>query len=278
MFTRKRAPVVSTTGVRPTAPQVVPEWWSDLTNVCPTVSVTVTAPAGGSLLGVGRPLFEGTSDWGAVIVVSEGSAALCQAVAAADGRWSCQPDVPLADGSHAFMVTASKGGAQATAQVAVTVDTTPPLAPTVGSPIDGSVLSAPATVVTVSGSAEPGAMVRVSDGAVLLCSATADGSGAWACTSQSPLSEGAHNLSVVAVDAAGHESVMTSLSIVQARPVSTPPDAGAPVPNAGNDTGVTSLVVGVLAVGCGVLVLMVWKRRRDKDEFLSQAARVWSIR
>jgi hypothetical protein len=252
-----------------------------VTTPAPAATPMVLQPVDGEYVDFGELNFVGSATPGATVTVtSVAGVVVCAVTADAAGDWGCVSTVQFEDGEHvvSVAVTDSVGGVSEPVVVSFKVDITLPPAPSVGSPADGSVLPAPAAVVMVSGSAEPGATVTVSDGSTLLCSATADESGAWACTSPSPLSEGAHTFSVVAIYAAGHESAMMSVAIVQAGPAPAPPDDGVQVPNAGNDTSVTSLVAGLLAVGCGVLVLMVWKRRRDKAEFLSQATRVWLVR
>src|SRR5581483_9131533 len=83
---------------------------------------------------------------------------------------------------------------------AIVVDTTPPAAPTVTSPADGSTTGA-GTTVSLSGES----------GATLACSV--DGGPAGACpASLSSLSVGSHTLAATATDAAGNTSAATVVS------------------------------------------------------------------
>ena len=63
--------------------------------------------------------------------------------------------------------------------------------------------------LTLTGTAEANSTVKVYDGATLLGSATADGSGAWSYTTAA-LTNGAHSLTATATDAAGNTGVASS--------------------------------------------------------------------
>ena len=63
--------------------------------------------------------------------------------------------------------------------------------------------------LTLTGTAEANSTVKVYDGATLLGSATANGTGAWSYTTGS-LANGAHSLTATATDAAGNTSVASS--------------------------------------------------------------------
>jgi hypothetical protein len=120
----------------------------------------------------------------------------------------------LSEGPHTFEVRATDpaGNVDPTpASRSWTVDTTPPAAPQIASPADGS-LSASATV-TVSGTAEPGSVVEVFDGGVSKSVTTANAGGAWSKT-LTGLAEGAHTLTANATDAAGNQSPLSSAHTV----------------------------------------------------------------
>ena len=63
--------------------------------------------------------------------------------------------------------------------------------------------------LTLTGSAEANATVKVYDGATLLGSATADGSGNWSYTTAA-LTNGAHSLTATATDVAGNTSAASA--------------------------------------------------------------------
>ncbi len=81
--------------------------------------------------------------------------------------------------------------------MSVTVDTVAPATPTIASfsPDTGVVGDGTTDVntLTLAGTAEANSTVKVYDGATLLGTATADGSGVWAFTTAA-LSDGTHSL------------------------------------------------------------------------------------
>ena len=119
---------------------------------------------------------------------------------------SGQSYAALADGVHSFQVRAKNatGTDPTPAARTWTVDGTAPAAPAITAPADGSTDTDGA--VTVSGTAEPGASVRVLDGgAPVGAAATAAATGgAWSVALT--LADGRHALTAVATDAAGNAS------------------------------------------------------------------------
>ena len=119
----------------------------------------------------------------------------------------------------------------------MTIDTTAPVAPSITSfsPDTGTVGDGitTANVLTLTGTAEANATVKVFDGATLLGSAVANGSGAWSFTTGT-LSNAAHNFTATATDAAGNTGAASAALAVT---VTAPP--GAPtITSFSPDTGV----------------------------------------
>ena len=111
----------------------------------------------------------------------------------------------LADGVHSFQVRAKNatGTDPTPAARTWTVDGTAPAAPSITSPANGATDTDGA--LTVIGTAEAGASVRVRDGGAPVGTAvTAGAGGAW--TVALTLADGAHTLTAVATDAAGNAS------------------------------------------------------------------------
>jgi hypothetical protein len=112
----------------------------------------------------------------------------------------------LADAAHTFEVRATDAAGnvdQSPAARAWTVDTLPPASPTIESPAEGTT-SATGTV-TVSGTAEPGALVELFEGATSRGTATTGSGGLWSRT-LTGLSDGSHSYTATARDAAGNTS------------------------------------------------------------------------
>ena len=97
--------------------------------------------------------------------------------------------------------------------LSVTIDTTAPVAPSIASfSTDSGTAGDGITndnTLTLTGTAEANATVKVYDGATLLGSATANGAGAWSYTTAA-LSNGAHSLTATATDVAGNTSAASS--------------------------------------------------------------------
>ena len=87
--------------------------------------------------------------------------------------------------------------------------------------------------LTLTGTAEANSTVKVYDGATLLGTATANGSGAWSYTTAA-LADGAHSLTATATDAAGNTGTASSALSVT---VDTTAPAKAVISSFSPDTG-----------------------------------------
>ena len=126
----------------------------------------------------------GTAVANSTVNVYDGTTLLGTATANASGAWTFVT-VPLPDGVHSFTATDTVSGITSAASVAmsVTVDTAAPVAPSIASfSTDSGTVGDGITndnTLTLTGTAEANATVKVFDGATLLGSAVANGSGAW---------------------------------------------------------------------------------------------------
>ncbi len=117
-----------------------------------------------------------------------GATLLGTATANGTGAWSYTTSA-LANGTHSLTATATDAagntGAASTA-MSVTVDTAAPVAPTIASfSNDSGTVGDGITndnTLTLTGTAEANSTVKVYDGATLLGTATANGTGAWSYT------------------------------------------------------------------------------------------------
>ena len=256
-----RAVATSTTGAETSSPVI---------NI--TIDTTVpAAPSGvqlgnengdpvapGSSTNLTTPTLSGTAEPGSTVTVRDGDTVLGTTTTDADGNWSYTTP-PLSDGDHALTSTVTNAAGNtgpASAPVAVTVDTQPPAA-TSGLQLnnqDGNALPAGGatneTSPTLSGSAEPGSIVTVSDNGDVLGSAVADSDGNWSFTPPQPLDEGPHSLTTTVTDAAGNTGPVSA-------PVNMVVDTTAPASagelllsngQSGNEiTGITNSTTPVLS-------------------------------
>jgi hypothetical protein len=195
--------------------------------------------AGDGVTNTGTVTLAGTAEANATIKIYDGATLLGTASANGSGAWSFTT-AALANGAHAFTVTATDAAGNtgvASSALTVTVDTAAPVAPTITSFSSDSGTAGDgvtnATTLTLTGTAEANATLKVYDGATLLGTATANGSGAWSFTASS-LSTGAHAFTVTATDAAGNTGLASSaltVTVDTAAPVvptitSFSPDSG----------------------------------------------------
>jgi large repetitive protein len=172
------------------------------------------------------PTFTGTTEPGAIVQLfidnagngdplDPANVTLGSAFADASGNWSITPVWPLADGAwvvKAWGRDTAGNFSPTSAGLTVTIDATPPLAPSVpdlaaasdtGS-TDTDNLTSDATP-TFTGTGPADMVVRLYAEGMPIGSATADGAGNWSITS-STLVNGTYTVTARTVDAAGNES------------------------------------------------------------------------
>jgi hypothetical protein len=173
------------------------------------------------------------------------------------GNWSITLGTALADGTHNLTAEATDVAGNISAAssppLSLTIDTTPPAAPT-NLALDPSTDSGTTgdnltnfTRPKITGQAEAGSIVRLFDGSTGLSPMTlADGSGNWSITLGTALTDGAHTLTATATDVAGnHSQLSDALTVTIATTVPGAPtnvaldpstDSGTPGDNVTNVT------------------------------------------
>ena len=176
---------------------------------------TAPVPVNNGLTNDATPLLSGSGvAAGSVVTISDGDEVLGSVTVGEGGSWSFAPDEPLADGEHSLtaVTTSPAGNSSApSAPLVLTIDTTPPVAAgglQLSNDQNGNAINAGGvtndTSPALSGSAEPGSTVSVYDNGTLLGSVSADGTGAWRFTPETPLAAGPHSLTTTVTDAAGN--------------------------------------------------------------------------
>ena len=179
--------------------------------VAPTIASfsTDSGVAGDGITNDNTLTLTGTAEANSTVKVYDGATLLGSATANGSGAWS-YTTAALANGAHSLTATATDAAGNtgvASTALSVTIDTTAPVAPTITSfSTDSGVVGDGITndnTLTLTGTAEANSTVKVYDGATLLGSATANGSGAWSYTTAA-LANGGHSLTATATDAAGN--------------------------------------------------------------------------
>ncbi len=185
-----------------------------LTTSAPSAAVTLTvdldAPGAPVVAALGvtsqtRPTISGTAEAGMSVTIFDGTTLLGRATATNGGTWSFVPTGALADGTHPITAVATDAAGNASAAstpVTLVVDTVAPTAPSFDALASPTNVRQPA----LSGRAEAGATVRVTEGGTLLGTAVVGVGGVWNFTPILALSHGPHTFSAVATDGAGNTS------------------------------------------------------------------------
>ncbi|MCW5501202.1 Ig-like domain-containing protein, partial [Pseudomonas aeruginosa] len=167
-------------------------------NNSPGASVTVDsqAPAAPVINPSNGITISGSAEPGSTVTLTDGNGnSIAQVTADGSGSWTFTPSTPLANGT-VVNATATDPTGNTSAPASTTVDSQAPAAPLVD----------PSNGTTISGTAEPGASVTLTDGnGNPIGQVTADGSGNWSFTPTTPLADGTV-VNATATDAAGNTS------------------------------------------------------------------------
>ncbi|ABQ27194.1 Ig-like domain-containing protein [Geotalea uraniireducens] len=181
------------------AANVASRIWSFVTDTVPPV-VTISAPASGLLTRNSKVTVTGT--------VSEDVTAVTvnNIPAQVNGKDWTLVDYTLSEGANSITVQATdRTGNPGSATVNVTLDSTPPAAPLLNPLTTPTNLAA----VTISGTAEADASVKVVAGGVIFGTVPADAEGKFSLGGAT-LVEGINTYTAAAIDAAGNESSASS--------------------------------------------------------------------
>ncbi|HCD6471087.1 TPA: Ig-like domain repeat protein, partial [Pseudomonas aeruginosa] len=150
----------------------------------------------------------GTAEAGATVILTDGGGnPIGQATADGSGNWTFTPGTPLANGTVINAVAQDPAG-NTSGPASVTVDAIAPPAPVIN----------PSNGVVISGTAEAGATVILTDGnGNPIGQVTADGSGNWSFTPGTPLANGSV-INALAQDAAGNTSGPASTTVDSVAP------------------------------------------------------------
>ncbi|VFS60660.1 HYR domain [Leminorella grimontii] len=171
-----------------------------ITSIVDNLSPTTGPIVAGVATNDPAPTLNGRAEAGAIVTIFDGEDNPIGSTTADDnGDWHFTPDEPLGEGDHELTAVATDAAGNvggASPFVAITIDTTAPDAPT------GLSVSPSGTRVT--GSAEPGSTVTITDAdGTVLGSATADGTGSFTATI-TPAQTNGESLLAFAQDKAGN--------------------------------------------------------------------------
>jgi MYXO-CTERM domain-containing protein len=224
-------------------------------DVTPPPAPVVVTPANGAQVNTTTPAVSGTAEPGSTVTVIIDGTAVGTTTANAAGSWTFTPPA-LTEGQHMVRATATDPAGN-TSPVSntntFTVDVTPPAAPVVVTPANGSRVNT--TTPAITGTAEPGSTVTVIIDGTAVGTTTADAAGNWTFTPPA-LTEGSHTVRARATDAAGNTSVdsNTNTFIVDVAPP-VPPVVVTPANGAQVNT-TTPAISGTAEPGSTVTVII----------------------
>ncbi|ASO23087.1 hypothetical protein FHR81_003749 [Actinoalloteichus hoggarensis] len=239
----------------------------------------IESPEDGQRIGEDEQVIRGTANPFATVSaqINDQSA---EVQADADGAWELRPASALPVGEYS--VTASQsltvGGQTYSSEDTSLTFYVAPAAPSILEPADGT--ESDNATPTVSGTAEPGAIVTVSVDDKEASSADADADGNWAVNLVDELPAGSHTITAVQV-IDGAESAAASVTYIvldgdgEVPPPTTPPgdgegegpDAGAPDQDEDDlaDTGANFIlpliIIGGVALAGGTFLALKFRRR-----------------
>ncbi len=165
-----------------------------------------------------QPTLSGSTEPGATLTFYDNGVQIGSVQADDSGSWRFTPDAPLAEGGHSITVTATDTAGNVSAAslaFSFTVTTAAPDVPAItaaaddAGPVTGALSSGQTTDDTqpqLSGTAAAGSQIVIYDNGAELGVTTADGEGRWSFTPPAALSEGNHDFTITAADAAGNVS------------------------------------------------------------------------
>jgi hypothetical protein len=165
---------------------------------------TIVKPVEGATATNEKVTISGTSEPNAAISVREGGVEIATATGGASGAWSTT--AVFADGAHSITATATDGAGQTSDESAartftVAHDATPPAAPVILSPEEGSSQGAQ---VAIAGTAEPSSVISLRENGSTLVTTTSNSAGQWSISRS--FSSGDHVITAVANDVNGNLS------------------------------------------------------------------------
>jgi N-acetylneuraminic acid mutarotase len=167
----------------------------------------VLSPAPNATTRNRTPTYSGTADPDSTIIITVGSTTLVTTTIGTTNTWSIPQPSALDDGLYSLTVRAADAvGNSSLPSIprSFTVDATPPAAPSVTAPSNGSTIANRTPVF--SGTAEPGSTVKITVGLTEIGPALVDSSGNWNFTPSTPLVDGQYTVTAQAEDAADNLS------------------------------------------------------------------------
>ncbi len=257
----------------------------------------VLAPAsdsgasGDDLTNIARPTITGSGVAGDTITLYDGARTVGSGLVGANGDWSITPAAPLSDGAHSLTVKQSSPAgnvSQASAALRLTIDTAPPMTPSLPVLAPGSDSGAPGDDITsittpaIIGTGAAGDAVTLYDRELPLGSATVRPDGTWSITPDELLGDGLHSMTVKATDPAGNSSAASAaleLRIDSSVPATPPaPQLASASDSGGLGDGITNVArPAIVGIGTAGDTILLFEGNASVGSGIVGPDGVWSI-
>ncbi|MBL8918804.1 MAG: hypothetical protein JNJ54_08105 [Myxococcaceae bacterium] len=195
--------------------------------MAPSAPVVVT-PADGSTTANTRLVLSGTAEPFSTVTVTLDGNQLGTAVADASGVWSLTPTTALAAGMHTVSARATDRAGNQSPVSNTNTFTVSTSAPSIAlqTPVDGAITNTARP--GLSGTATPNAMVEARVDGMVVCTTTADASGAWSCVPSMAIADGRHvaTATIMGTMTTSNTNAFTVDTVAPAAPVVTSPGDG----------------------------------------------------
>nr|WP_276203634.1 Ig-like domain-containing protein [Hyalangium minutum] len=167
----------------------------------------IAKPANGARTNNNQLAYSGTTEADSTVTIIVDGIPVGTTTVDAAGNWSFTLSMPLADGPHTVMARAADALGNTSADsntITLTVDTTPPLAPAVDTPVNGSQTNN--NHMTYGGTAEAGISVTVIVDGIEVGATTTNAFGVWHVAPPATLAGGSHTVRARGTDGGGNTS------------------------------------------------------------------------
>ncbi|MGX7005610.1 Ig-like domain-containing protein [Caballeronia sp. KNU42] len=228
-------PTTITVNTSVPATPAAPTLTDDLGGAIPAGSTTVD----------GHPHMSGTATAGDIIKIYDNGTLIGSTTVDGTGKWTFTPSTDLSNGTHSItVVDVNVAGtpSAASSPISVTINSSTPATPATPTLTNDSSVAIPAGSTTadahphINGAGVAGDIIKVYDNGTLIGSTKVAGNGTWTFTPTTDLTDGAHSITVVDVNAAGTSSAPSNPISITVN-TSTPATPSAPVMT--NDSGAT---------------------------------------
>jgi Domain of unknown function (DUF4214)/Bacterial Ig-like domain len=174
--------------------------------ISPVLSANV-----GSLTKVTQPIITGKTEAGSSVALFDGTKTIATGLAGSDGSFSLAPSSAFTDGLHNITANAIDAAGNVSVlsnAISFTVDTVAPISPVLSASV-GSITKVTQPIIT--GKTEAGSSVALFDGAKTIATGFAGFDGSFSLAPSSALTDGLHNITANATDAAGNVSALSNV-------------------------------------------------------------------